>query len=228
MYRGGLYDNTSSSTINSTQPYLHPVKGIGYTGLHFLQDTITFGHNTSMDYYPFGIAQREWEEGEYHPQSALGVGSNSSILNSLKDAGKIASRSWSMFWGLEGATADTQMDGNFVMGGYDKAKTKGEGHKSTIGYSGGDCSTGMMITLTGMDLNFRNGSNSTVFDSQSSPINVCIDPDFPGVMSLPYSLYKRYEYLTQSYTGYRSWGVNHYTMLYKKNNNKYVRTLSHN
>lgn len=228
VFRGGLYDNTSSSSIGTAAANSHPAKGAGYPVCQWVTDDMTLGSNTSIQDYPFGIAQKDWNEQGYHPQSSLGVGSNSSVLSSLKNAGKIASRSWSMFWGLQGATANAQMDGSFVMGGYDKAKTKGQKYKNQLSYSNTNCATGMLLTITGMDLNYPNGSTRSMFGSaDSAALLACIDPDYPVLMSIPYSpYYTQYETLTKDFTQSRSFGVNYYGMLYTDISDKlYARGL---
>ena len=55
----------------------------------------------------------------------IGLGFNLTILNILKSAGHIGSRTWSLCWGLAGATAHAQVDGSLVFGGYDAGKVKG-------------------------------------------------------------------------------------------------------
>lgn len=56
--------------------------------------------------------------------SGIGLGTNSSLVNSLYAAGKIPSRMWGLDWGWTGATDDTWKDGSLVLGGYDKSRVK--------------------------------------------------------------------------------------------------------
>lgn len=53
---------------------------------------------------------------------ALGLGTNFTVLSALQTRHQIASRVWSMFYGLTGVDADAQLDGVLVLGGYDHAK----------------------------------------------------------------------------------------------------------
>lgn len=230
-FRGGLYDNTSSSSIGTAAVNSHPPTGAGYPTCQWVTDEMTLASNTTIQDYPFGIVQKDWGEQAYHPQSSLGVGSNSSILSTLKNAGHIASRSWSMFWGLQGATEDAQMDGTFVMGGYDRAKTTGKNFTQNFIYSNTNCGTGMLLTISDMSLNFPNGSSKSMFGGvDSAAMTTCIDPDYPVLMSIPYDpYYMSYQEVTGDFTQDRAFGVDYYGMLYegKDAQNLYVCPKSH-
>lgn len=189
---------------------------------------MTLSSNTTVEDFAFGIALKDWGEQGYHPQSALGVGRNSSILNSLKQAGQIASRSWSMFWGLEGATADTQMDGIFVMGGYDRAKTSGPNYTSSLSYTNANCLTGMVVTISDITLNLANGSSASLFGGvNSAAVTACIDPDYPTLMAIPYDPYfTNFETITDTFITDRAFGINYYGMLYDEDTKPYDNLLS--
>jgi len=51
----------------------------------------------------------------------LGIGTNSTFLNELISMGAIASRTWSLFWGLAGFGDSAQLDGVAVFGGFDQS-----------------------------------------------------------------------------------------------------------
>ena len=198
--------------------------------MQWVTDEMDLGFNASLTDFPFGIAQYDDPvQRNYHPQSALGVGSNSSVLSWLKENRRIASRSWSMFWGLQGATENVQMDGSFVLGGYDKAKTQGQEFKKQITSPSGDCRSGMELSISGMQLNFPNGTNQSIFDSsQYSSLRTCIDPDHPILMTIPSDTYENYEKYTGDYTNRYADGINYHGMLYSGNTkNLYVRTLGY-
>ncbi|KAI9874546.1 MAG: hypothetical protein M1823_007660, partial [Watsoniomyces obsoletus] len=61
-----------------------------------------------------------WDAG-YTVLHALGLGSNSTYLNGLKQSSQIGSRVWSIFWGRMW-TDDNPLDGSIVFGGYDQRK----------------------------------------------------------------------------------------------------------
>jgi hypothetical protein len=164
------------------------------------------------------MPKSDWGEEGYHPQAAIGLGRNSTLLNALVSTGKIASRSWAMFWGRQGATADAQMDGNFVFGGYDRAKASGANFTQGLVYSNTACSTGMLVTITDISLNWDNGTTTSLYDgSQSAAMSACIVPDYPVLMTIPYEPYfNRFSGITgDSILSFgRSFGINYYGMLY--------------
>jgi hypothetical protein len=128
--RGGDYIQGDSSTYAAASD-VRAAGGDPYdtspnaTSSLWITENITFSSSAMLGKFPLGIARAD-VGGVYHAQMELGLGINSTVLNALKSAGHIASRSWSMFWGLQGATAATQMDGGFVLGGFDKAKGRFE------------------------------------------------------------------------------------------------------
>lgn len=163
-----------------------------------------------------GVAQSDWGEQGYYPQVALGLGFNSTILHALKDSGRIASRSWSMFWGRTGATADTQLNGNFVLGGYDRAKVSGPNHTRPLTHSGSVCPTAMLITITDIKLNLANGTDVSLFGgAASTAMSACIVPDYPVLMTIPFDPYfLSFETLTNAELFKRSFGIYYYGMIY--------------
>jgi hypothetical protein len=169
------------------------------------------------------MPKSDWGEEGYHPQAAIGLGRNSTLLNALVSTGKIASRSWAMFWGRQGVTADAQMDGNFVFGGYDRAKASGSNFTQGLVYSNTACSTGMLVTITDISLNWSNGTTTSLYDgSQSAAMSACIVPDYPVLMTIPYEPYfKRFSGVTGAniLSFGRSFGINYYGMLYNSGRN---------
>ncbi len=149
---------------------------------------------------------------------ALGLGSNSTILNALKTSGQIASRSWSVFWGRTGATANTQLDGSFVVGGYDRAKVSDANCTRSLNSSKSSCVNEMLVTIIDIVLNFPNGTDASLFDgAQSSAMAACIVPDYPVLMTMPLDPYfSSFETLTNTSFTDRSLGLNYYGMLYDK------------
>jgi hypothetical protein len=59
-------------------------------------------------------------------QVQIGLGSNSTLLAALKQTGRIASRTWSYWYGYAGGEVSAQMDWQLVLGGYDSKKIKPE------------------------------------------------------------------------------------------------------
>lgn len=183
------------------------------------RDSFTLNSNLTLEGFPLGIPRTDWKS-SYTPQMAFGLGHNSTILSVLKTAGKVSSRTWSFFWGLTGPTQNVQMDGSFVFGGYDRAKVKGKNYTRPLSTLKPTCTTGMLVTIVDIRLNFPNGSSPSLFTGpQSAAMSACIEPDFPVLMTMPYDPY--YEYFSTliggTYIG-RSFGINFYGMLYAPQN----------
>ena len=105
----------------------------------------------------------------------LGLGRNSTLLNTLSSVGIIASRMYGYFQGWTGAYAEYQTDGNLVLGGYDAAKVSGNNITLLFAPSA-DCKCGYFITVTDLKMNLRNGSNiSIIGQSAGSALEACVD-----------------------------------------------------
>lgn len=146
--------------------------------------------------FPLGLAGNDFG-GTFNTQNVFGLGSNSTILNTLVSMEKIASRSWSWWWGQTGATDEAQMDGSIVFGGYDKAKTLEEPHSYEFGAFALDCQSGMHVTITDLVLTFPNGSTTSIL--YPNQLSGCLQPDFPPLMTLPNAPYfENFERFTQT------------------------------
>lgn len=110
------------------------------------------------------------------------------------------------------------MDGNFVFGGYDRAKVSGANFTQGLIYSNPACSTGMLVTITDISLNWNNGTTTSLFDgTQSDAMSACIVPDYPVLMTIPYEPYfgRFTDYTANAVSSFgRSFGINFYGMLY--------------
>lgn len=172
-------------TRGQFEPAAYPVDGWPYPEMSYFSDTVKINENTSLIAFPLGTPLNDWGAEGYHPAAAIGLGSNSSFLNTLKASGKVASRTWSFFWGRNGATSSTQLDGGMIFGGYDRAKTSGKGYTQALAPVTSTCGTGMVVTIVDMVLNFPNGTDASIFPkSRSASITVCIVPDYPALITL--------------------------------------------
>lgn len=119
------------------------------------------------------------------PQSALGLGRKSTFIETLYESRLIASRTWSLFWGLEGADPISQMDGSLIIGGYDRAKTTGP--NMTRPFSSladqASCPSSMIVEVTDLALTFANGTSVSLLGNRSN-FSACIKPDVP-LVTLP-------------------------------------------
>jgi hypothetical protein len=189
--------------------------------MSFISDTLSLGKEASLSGFPLGIPRHDWGAEDYHPMNAVGLGDNSTLVTMLKSTGKIASRAWSMFWGRNGALASAQLNGIFVLGGYDKAKTQGRPYALPLADSTAKCPTRMMVTISDMILNFSNGTNASLFPrAASNAIQACIVPDYPVLMTLPLNPYfSRFETLTNQSLQDRSLGLVYFANRYSSNSN---------
>jgi hypothetical protein len=155
-------------------------------------------------------------DSQYLPQHVLGFGPNSTILKVLRDAGTIGSTTFSYFWGQTGATSNANMNGTLVLGGYDKAKTIGNGLQLPLKQISG-CQTGAVVTLNQITLGFPNGSTH---DIVNSPFETCIEPNWPTMFNLrggDASPFEEFESFTGTTWARRSAGVNFWGTIYPPN-----------
>lgn len=194
----------------------YPVEAGGYPQLNFVSDTIKLNDNHTLTNFPMGIALSAWGEQAYHNMMAIGMGANSTMLNTLKSTGKIAARVFGIFWGRTGATSRTQLDGSMVFGGYDRAKVTGPAYTQFMVSDRSMCSTGMLVTITDLVLNFANGTNASLFPtSRTSSISACLVPDYPVLMTMPTEPYfDNLRIHTGANIGGRSFGIDFYSVRY--------------
>jgi Eukaryotic aspartyl protease len=152
------------------------------------------------------------------PQAGLGLGRNSTFLESLFGAGKIASRTWSLFWGLEGGDAPSTMDGSLTLGGYDKAKTVGpnitQPFSSLADMS--RCPSSFIVVVTDILVKNSNGTTTSLFgDAKGTALRTCIKPDIP-LITFPSDIWQAFStaiggtYLGPSQS-YKLWGMDYAT-----------------
>lgn len=160
--------------------------------------------------------------------NALGLGTNSTILNVLKSTGRIASRTWSMFWGRDGAARTSQLDGIMVLGGYDKAKVAGKKVVQPLTTTNPACPSQLVVTITDIVLNFSNGTDASIFPaSASAALQACIVPDYPVLMTLPLDpFFGNFQLLTGTNITDRSFGINFFGMRYSAGSRPYTGDLT--
>jgi hypothetical protein len=179
-YRGGLYDPDASSRARSVADVYAAGASSSDTdrteGLHiwdssWTMDDLGVGNITLKD-YPVGSPGFEFG-GQYHPQGALGIGPNSTLLSNLKDAGQIASRSYGYWWGENGATSNAQMDGSLILGGYDAAKTQGPNITIALRTPSVSCMSGMFLPISDLVMRFPNSTRASIIVVSDSS---CVGP----------------------------------------------------
>jgi hypothetical protein len=107
----------------------------------------------------------KWDLQAYAPQNIIGMDSGSTVLEALKNAGRIASKSFGFWWGLDGVGEKDQKGGSFVLGGYDRAKAYGDGVTTQLTHTD-KCASGMVVSISDILLNFRNGTDTSIYNLQ--------------------------------------------------------------
>lgn len=184
----------------------------------YAADVLTLNSNVSITDLPIGTVLYDWNEQGYESQMIIGLGPESTIIKSLLTDKKIASDSFSFFWGETGGTASAQSDGQLVIGGYDRAKIKGDGLTLPLKPSA-DCETGLLITINDMSLAFVNGTTASLFDPYKvDPFEACIYPHWPTLMRIPWDVFFGFDEYTNmtadSNNPGRSVGYNFYGLRY--------------
>ncbi|KUL91883.1 hypothetical protein ZTR_01061 [Talaromyces verruculosus] len=95
-------------------------------------------------------------------------------------------------------------------------------------FSRSSCSTGMLVVITDMVLNFANGTDASLFGgAESSAMSACIVPDYPVLLTLPLDPYfLAFQDLTGTLITDRSFGVYYYGMLYSNTSIAYTGDLT--
>lgn len=187
---GGFFNGQSSTTY---------AKAAGLQALHLAEESLpqhsndvygtdTLKLNSSLSHadFPFGV-----NRGKVDNVNALGVGRNSTLLNTLVSRGNIASRTYSFWEGWTGAESRHQMDGSLVLGGYDAAKISG--NNITLPFSTDSvCLEGYIATISDIKMAFPNGSSPSILGSSArSPLRACIGPGYP-IMTLPQDIWQAF------------------------------------
>ncbi|KAI0454096.1 aspartic peptidase domain-containing protein [Xylaria acuta] len=227
-WRGGQYALLNSDTRRQPPDNPNPTDASPYPKTTTYTDVFQLNENVTLDEFAIGVALSDWLEQGYHPMMALGLGSNSTILSALKAGNQIASRVWSMFYGLTGGNENAQLDGVLVLGGYDQAKVSGRGYTLDL-QPDPRCGTQMLVTIGDMILHFPNGTDHSIVAPGGGGFTACITPDFPGLMTLAYDPYfQEFQTATNASITDRSLGQEWYTMLYSDGDDPFLGDMSIN
>lgn len=168
--QSSTWTDTASSNITASDTHFQMFNFTGQPPRG--ADTVYVNSSYPLYDFPLAMTKRGIE------MNSLGVGRESTFLQTLLNDGAISSKTWSLFYGLAGEDEYSQMDGTAVFGGYDKAKINDEAKKETIKfdyYFKKNCRTGMVATVTSIDVGFENGTEQNAF---ASPVDMCLDPAF--------------------------------------------------
>ena len=206
---GGAFDPGSSSSWteldrNSNDHTADPLFNVSAD--IFGTDVIHFNLSTSLQTFPIHIPRNR----NALNMNTLGFGPDSTILNGLRNSGIIASRTWSILWGLTGVDSVHQMDGSLVIGGYDAAKIQGENHTSPLQVDQ-NCPSNLLVTVTNIEMEAAaNGSVMSIMGGQKGhAIQMCITPDYP-LITISEQLWNIFQELAGGSYVSRSFGTNIY------------------
>lgn len=207
---GGFFNEQSSTTYSAaTFEALHVAAEAlnHHSNDAFGTDTLKLNSSLSLPGFPFGV-----NKGKVDNVNALGVGRNSSLLNTLMSRGDIASRTYSFWEGWTGAELQHQMDGNLVIGGYDAAKISG--NNITLPFSVDSvCLEGYIVTISDIKMELPNGSSPSIMGAfAGSPLKACVGPGYP-IMTLPQSIWNSFVEVSGVTEVGRSYQTDFYGML---------------
>ncbi|KAK2748487.1 hypothetical protein FQN57_000620 [Myotisia sp. PD_48] len=210
-FRGGLYNSTRSNSAGTPSPDSHPTDGEPYPPMQWTSDDAMINDQVTLEKFPIARATEDWGQQETHPQAALGLGPNSTLLAALKSSGRIASLSWGLSWGHRALVADPPLDGTLVLGGYDRARVTGQNYTQKLSTSDSRCS--LSVTIDDITLQFNNGTEESLL---GSPIPACIQPENPLLLTLPQDPYfLNFQRLSGGGRWTRSNGVYYNAMIYR-------------
>ncbi|POR32113.1 Uncharacterized protein TPAR_07685 [Tolypocladium paradoxum] len=187
-FRGGVYEDRSDSKGTLASSVKPPPDLWSSTTYDMFTETLDLGGNNSLRAFPLASPKdyKGWDTQGYDPQNIIGMGTGSTLMDACRKAGRIASDSSGFYWGLDGVLDSDQMKGSLVLGGYDKAKTYGNGRTLQLS-DRRDCPTRMTVSINDIVLNFANGTDASVFpkDNGGTFLLACIIPERPSLMDMP-------------------------------------------
>ncbi|KAH8167523.1 hypothetical protein CIB48_g685 [Xylaria polymorpha] len=182
-----------------------------------VRDSLDIGSVKIAKPYPFGVPRLSWDHG-YTISHALGLGSNSTLLNTLIQTDQIGSRVWSIFWGRMWVDPEDAIDGSLVLGGYDTQKIIGKNYTQPLDYNDATgCWTGMRVQVSSVKLNIRNGDEVELLP-QNTAVNTCIVPQRQLLLEGPGDIVGAFENETRMSNIGRSFGLHWNAYLYEDTN----------
>jgi hypothetical protein len=213
--RGGAFDSSLSSTFSAPpDPSAAEFRAADHGSLSITAlgaDIVALNSTVKIPSFPLFAPTTG-----ALPQSGLGLGRNSTFLEYLYKSKQIASRSWSLFWALEGGSPSTQMDGSLTLGGFDESKTTGA--NLTQSFSSLEdmtvCPSSMIVFIADVIVQFPNGTSNSLFGSaEGSAMRSCIKPDIP-LITFPSAVWQAFSaaiggtYIAPS-ESYKLWGMDY-------------------
>ncbi|KAF5013988.1 hypothetical protein FDECE_18 [Fusarium decemcellulare] len=120
-WRGGLYE-PKNSTIDGTpeKDYLPVSENWASNTYNMFTSTLRLGDAFTLKDFPMAqpVDPDGWELLGWSPQHIFGLGPDSTLLSSLRNAGRIASKSVGYYWSPDSAESKGDTPGSFVLGGF--------------------------------------------------------------------------------------------------------------
>ncbi|KAJ4248695.1 hypothetical protein NW762_012533 [Fusarium torreyae] len=216
---GGIVEaggSPNETTLAGTQD---DVKKLVKSSFGGTDDVMLEGVNLIKD-FPIGIPVFKWDAGHTYLH-ALGLGTNSTYLNALQKAGNIGSRVWSMFWGR--AWVKDDIDGSLVLGGYDEEKVTGDNYTAPLDYNdyvgSSGCFTGMRVVLSDIKVNFRNGTEKSIFPTDTA-LPCCIDPHHHLLLDAPTEYVSNFQQVTGLFASSEAYsrGFHYDALMFERDN----------
>ena len=193
-FYGGAFNESRSSTWTNAGSYgalgVPEDSIVDFGPIAYVTDTLSLISIISTPRFPFVIDHgRTGYEAFF--MNTVGLGINSTLLNTLISARKIPTRTWSMFNGFTGSQSQNQSNGILVLGGYDEAKIFGsvaDNITIDMDFSPDAISstnlakcpaTGMIITVSNMTLAWPNGTKASLMGSSAGDtLRGCVIPNY--------------------------------------------------
>ncbi|MDI1486184.1 MAG: hypothetical protein OHK93_005410 [Ramalina farinacea] len=173
---GGLFDGANSSTYHFypglTAPGLPQSSSSEKTADDTFTDAISLSPGLSLTEFPVRINRAfNYLVSTYN---YVGLSPTSILMNSLVTGAQVSSNSIGYCSGWAGADITHDVDGNLVLGGYDRAKIAGPNATQSIARTN-DCLNGFKLRLTNISLNLSNGRNISLMNTSDVGHTACID-----------------------------------------------------
>lgn len=206
--RGGFFNERASTTYSAVDDGENSEITREGASEHkndtFGTDTLETNSTLSLKDFDFGV-----NSGVIDSYNMLGLGHNSTLLDSLLASKAVNSRTYSYWEGWSGAEAQHQMDGIVTFGGYDEAKISGQ--NITLPITSIDpetCRTGYIVMVTDFKVTVNGSPKSLFGGSLATAFRSCIDEGF-AVSSIPSDIWESFVDATGvTETGHRSTGFN--------------------
>jgi hypothetical protein len=185
-YRGGLYSGAQSESEKTGASIKHIYDDATATWTIdkvVLHDSVD--KSIEMSSHEFGL--RAGTSHEYVNKGELGLGKNSTFLNALASGQKIASKTYSFFWGIDATISDHPRNGSLTLGGYDQALI-GDAKNTTTKFTRDQwkCREGIIVTLTGLALQSEGAGTQNIMEDLET-MQACVVPTLSSVLTLPSS-----------------------------------------